>query len=172
MRLNFFRGVDMKKIIIFLIVCSLFALAGACAEPTAAVKSLQGLKHVKIICDMNVGEPKLLLKRMELLDTTYRQLEAAGVKATVVVAFRGKASFFITKGDGYVPADAVAAKREARSWIERFRKNGFEVEQCAIAAEMLDIQLTDFIPEVEIVQNGYVSIVGYQQQGYAYLPMD
>jgi hypothetical protein len=162
----------MKKITIFMIVCSLFALAGACAEPTTAVKSLKGLKRVKIICDMNVGEPKLLLKRMELLDTTYRNLVTAGVKATVVVAFRGKASFYITTGDGYVPAEAKDAKREARQWIDRFRKNGFGVEQCAIAAEMLDIELKDFIPEVEIVQNGYVSIIGYQQQGYAFLPMD
>jgi intracellular sulfur oxidation DsrE/DsrF family protein len=71
-----------------------------------------------------------------------------------------------------VPDEAKDAKREARQWIERFRKNGFAVEQCAIAAEMLDIDLKDFIPEVEIVQNGYVSIVGYQQQGYAFLPMD
>jgi len=161
----------MKKIM-FLIVGMLFAATGARAEQAATVQALQGLKEVRIICDMNVGEPKLLLKRMELLDTTYRQLEAAGVKTTVVVAFRGKASFYITKGDGYVPAKAKDAKRKARSWIERFRKNGFGIEQCAIAAEMLDIELEDFIPEVDIVQNGYVSIIGYQQQGYAYLPMD
>jgi intracellular sulfur oxidation DsrE/DsrF family protein len=121
---------------------------------------------------MNVGEPKLLLKRMELLDTTYRQIAATGVKTTVVVAFRGKASFFVTKGDGYVPAGAKDAKVKVRSWIERFKKNGFIIEQCAIAAEMLDIDLEDFLPQMEIVENGYVSLIGYQQQGYAFLPMD
>jgi intracellular sulfur oxidation DsrE/DsrF family protein len=163
---------DRMKKIILLLVCALLAATEALAAPVDSVKALEGLKRVNIICDMNVGEPKLLLKRMELLDRTYRQLEAAGVKTTVVVAFRGKASVYITKGDGYVPAQAKNAKREARSWIERFRKSGFVIEQCAIAARMLNIELKDFLPEVEIVQNGYVSIVGYQQQGYAFLPMD
>jgi hypothetical protein len=136
------------------------------------VKSLKGLKQVKIVCDMNVGEPELLLKRMELLDATYRQIAATGVKTTVIVAFRGKASLFITKGDGYVEAGEMAAKPEVKSWIERFKKSGFTIEQCAIAADMLDIEVKDFLPQVTVVENGYVSLIGYQQQGYALLPMD
>jgi uncharacterized protein len=160
------------KNLLRLLVCILFVSSAVHAAPAEKVSALQGLTHVKIVCDMNVGEPKLLLKRMELLDTTYRQIAAAGLKATVVVAFRGKASYFVTKGDGYVPAGAKDAKVKARSWIERFKKNGFVIEQCAIAAEMLDIDLKDFLPQVEIVENGYVSLIGYQQQGYAFLPMD
>lgn len=155
---------------LFVFIFMLFAAAELSAAPAA--KSLQGLKHAKIVCDMNVGDPKLLLTRMELLDRTYRQIAGAGVKTTVVVAFRGKASLYVTKGDGYVDAAGKDAKPRVRSWIERFKKNGFILEQCAIAAELLDIDLKDILPEVEIVENGYVSLIGYQQQGYAFLPMD
>ncbi|OGW34848.1 MAG: hypothetical protein A2010_01130 [Nitrospirae bacterium GWD2_57_9] len=160
----------MKKTM-FLFLCVLHA-ATVQAAPAAKAKALEGLKHMKIVCDMNVGEPKLLLKRMELLDRTYRQIAEAGVKTSVVVAFRGKASLFITKGDGYVAAEERDAKGDVHSWIERFKKQGFVLEQCSIAAEMLDVDLKDFLPEIEIVKNGYVSLVGYQQQGYAFLPMD
>jgi intracellular sulfur oxidation DsrE/DsrF family protein len=159
----------MRKVF-FIVVFIVFA--ANVFEGYALEKSLQGLKSVKIVCDMNVGEPKLLLTRMELLDTTYKQLAAAGMKPVVVVAFRGKASLFVTKGEGYVPDAQKAAKSEVKSWIERFKKNGFTIEQCAIAAEMLDIDLKDFLPEMQLVENGYVSLIGYQQQGYAFLPMD
>jgi intracellular sulfur oxidation DsrE/DsrF family protein len=162
----------MKKTIM-LLVCMLLVPAGvsAAAAETKA-RALQGLKHVKIVVDMNVGDPALLLTRMELLDKTYRQIAAGGGKTSVVVAFRGKASFFVTKGDGYVAADEKDAKLRVKAWIERFKKNGFVLEQCALAAEMLDIDVQDFLLEVNVVENGYVSLIGYQQQGYAYLPMD
>ena len=89
-----------------------------------------------------------------------------------MVAFRGRASLFITKGDGYVAADEKGAKLEMKSWIERFRQEGLTIEQCAIAAGLININLKDFLPQIEVVENGYVSLIGYQQQGYAYLPMD
>lgn len=165
------QEVSMKKS--FLIVISVLLIAAnSFAGQDSKVKALNGIKNVKIVCDMNVGEPELLLTRMELLDRTCRQLAAAGMKPTVVVAFRGKASLFITKGDGYVEAEEIAAKLKVKSWIERFEKNGFRIEQCAIAADMLDIDVKDFLPQIEVVKNGYISLIGYQQQGYAFLPMD
>jgi len=150
----------------------LLVAALAFAGQAVKVNALKGLTRVKIVCDVNVGDPKLLLKRMELLDKTWRQLAAAGMKPTVVMAFRGKASFFITKGEDYVAKEAQGAKREMRAWIERFKEAGFTIEQCALAAEMLDIEVKDFLTQVEVVENGYVSLIGYQQQGYALLPLD
>lgn len=166
----------MKKSILFctcllLINTLIFNISRAAPEP-AKLNSLKGLKQVRIVCDMNVGEPRLLLKRMELLDRTYRQIWAAGLKTTVVVAIRGKASLFVTTGDGYVEPEEKAFKAEVKSRIEQFKKSGFVIEQCAVAAEMLDINVKDFIPQVTVVENGYVSLIGYQQQGYAFLPMD
>lgn len=161
----------MKKGMI-IAVCVLLIIANAFAGQAAKVKSLAGLKQVKFVVDVNVGDAKLLLKRMELLDRTYRQLAAAGMNPVVVAAFRGKASFFITKGDGYVSPEEKGAKLEMKIWIERFKQAGFAIEQCAIAAEMLNIDVKDFLPQVDVVENGYVSLIGYQQQGYAFLPMD
>jgi intracellular sulfur oxidation DsrE/DsrF family protein len=159
-----------KSVIVF--VCVLLVAVTVFAEPAAKVKSLTGLKQVKFVVDVKGGEPKSLLRRMEFIDRTYRQLTAAGMKPVVVVAFRGQASLFITKGDGYVATEEKGAKIEMKSWIERFKQAGFQIEQCAIAAQMLDIDVKDFLPQVEVVENGYVSLIGYQQQGYAFLPMD
>ena len=136
------------------------------------VNALQGLKIVKVICDVNIGDPKLLLRRMELIDETYTQLIDAGIQPTFIVAFRGPASKYVTRGTGYVPPRHQAVKKEIQGWIAQFHENGFSLEQCAIAARGQNVSYGDILPQITVVRNGYISIVAYQSKGYALLPMD
>jgi intracellular sulfur oxidation DsrE/DsrF family protein len=53
-----------------------------------------------------------------------------------------------------------------------FRRHSFRLEQCAIAARAWKVDPAAFLPAVNVVQNGYISIVAYQAKGYALLPMD
>jgi len=79
----------MKKNI-YLCICLILAPAMAFAAQFNNEKALKGLSSVKIVCDVNVGDPDLLLTRMYFLDETYSQLLDAGVTPTIVVAFREK----------------------------------------------------------------------------------
>jgi hypothetical protein len=88
------------------------------------------------------------------------------------VAFRGPATKYVTKGTGYVTSENHSIKKEIQGWITQFDKNGFSLEQCAIAARGQKISFGDVLPQITIVQNGYISIVAYQNKGYALLPMD
>lgn len=123
-------------------------------------KALQGLTRNKVIFGVNVGDPDALLIRMNLLDTTYSQLLDFGITPTIVVAFRGKASRFITKSDKYVLPQNRKYKREMKGWIALFSKLGFTIEQCGIAAKSHKIDTIDFIPQVNVVANGYISLIG------------
>jgi uncharacterized protein len=154
----------------FLIVYCILAVGSAAGSD---IKALQGLKSVRLVCDVNVGDGQLLLRRMTLLDTTYSQLVDAGFAPKVVVVFRGSASRFVTRGEtAYVPSSDTKYKLEMREWLEAFSDLGFVLEQCAIAARAQKIKDEDFLPQVIRVENGYVSLVGYQNRGYALLPMD
>ncbi len=134
--------------------------------------AIADLKSVNIICDVNVGAPDLLLTRLELIDETYSQLLDAKVTPTIVVAFRGEASRYITRDNLYVPAQQMDVKKAIRQIVAQFQRNGIRLEQCAIAARARHIDPADLLPGVDLVQNGYVSIVAYQARGYALLPMD
>ena len=134
--------------------------------------ALADLTSVKIVCDVNVGEAKLLLRRLELIDETYSQLIDAGVSPTIVVAFRGGASRYVPNGDKYVSAEDAAIKKEVQGRLVQFKQHGFRLEQCAIAAKAWKVDQADFVPAVTVVQNGYISLVAYQSRGYAFLPMD
>lgn len=135
-------------------------------------QALGNLTSLKMVCDVNVGEAKLLLRRLELIDETYSQLIDAGVTPTIVVAFRGGASLYVTRGGRYVDAKDAGIKKEIQGWIDQFSQHGFRIEQCAIAAKAQKVDPADFLPAVTVVQNGYISIVAYQARGYALLPMD
>ena len=161
----------MKKNI-YLCICLILAPAMAFAAQFNNEKALKGLSSVKIVCDVNVGDPDLLLTRMYFLDTTYSQLLDAGVTPTIVISFRGKASLFITKNDKYIKAEHRKQRIEMKKWIKHFKELGFTIEQCYIAAKSHKIDTKDFLPQVNIVENGYISLIGYQSQGYAFLPMD
>ena len=161
----------MKNVLFVLLVLVLFPsmlYAGGVDDKVA----LADLSAVKIICDVNVGEAKLLLRRLELIDETYSQLLDAGVTPTVVVAFRGGASKYVTQGNKYVDAKDAGTKKEIQGWLDQFRKHDFRIEQCAIAAKAQKVDPADILPSVIVVQNAYISIVAYQSRGYALLSMD
>lgn len=142
------------------------------ADKLTDTDALKGLKTVKVIFDVNVGDPQVLLRRIELIDETYTQLLDAGVQPTFVVAFRGPATRYVTRGTGYVAPGDLAAKNEIQGWIDQFRQNGFILEQCAIAARGQNVAYDEILPQITVVRNGYISIIAYQNKGYALLPMD
>ena len=134
----------MKKSI-YLSICLILASTMSFAAQFNNEKAVKGLSSIKIVCDVNVGNPDLLLTRMYLLDTTYSQLLDLGVKPTIVVAFRGKASLFITKNDKYIKAEHRKQWLEMKGWLEHFNELGFTIEQCYIAAKSYKIETKDFL---------------------------
>ncbi|NIQ96327.1 MAG: DsrE family protein, partial [Desulfuromonadales bacterium] len=51
--------------------------------------------------------------------------------------------------------------------LRQMKKDGVKLEVCLYAAQVLGVDAEKIIPEVDRVGNGFVSVVGYQRQGYA-----
>jgi len=66
----------------------------------------------------------------------------------------------------------LSAKKAIAARVDQFKAEGFALEQCRIAADLQEIEVADFLPRVEVVANGDISMIGYQSQGYAFVPMD
>lgn len=166
----------MKRV--FLTIIMTVALAGGLAAPLSSQTvyennpGLKGLDKIQIYFDVSVKDDNLLVHRMELIDRTIRQMAEAGVEVAAIIGIRGGASRFITADDHYVLAEELANKKKIQDWVINFSDRGIAIEQCAIAAEINQIDLQDFLPEVKVVGNGYISLAGYQTHGYALIPMD
>ena len=164
-------GLLQKIVLAFIIIgCLTMPLAGASNLDNGA--ALEGLKAAKVYFDVNLKDDNLLVFRMELLDKTIKQMADDGLEVSGIIGFRGGASRFITSDDHYVLEEEINNKKKIQEWVREFSNSGLVVEQCAIAAEILDIPQEDFIPEVKVVANGYISLIGYQAQGYSVVPMD
>ena len=165
----------MKSLLQFVMTFLLVAVTARLAPAAETYKNsdaLTGVRETKVYFDVNVGEPAKLLNRLQLIDATYDQLVAAGISPLFVVGIRGKASNYFTRGDDYVVDTDLPVKKQIEARIDRFKARHFRLEQCYIAAGLQDIDVADFLPQLEVVANGYVSMIGYQSKGYAFVPMD
>jgi len=156
----------MKKFLFFILIIAL--TVPAFARPD----SLKGLQHARFVVDMNQGNANLLKLRLALVLETIENITADGVTPLVVVAFRGGATKFMTENDDYIVQEDLQAKAEIHKLISELSKKGVKLEQCSIALRMLGVDKKEVYPAVNVVQNGYVSLIGYQNQGYAILPME
>jgi intracellular sulfur oxidation DsrE/DsrF family protein len=100
------------------------------------------------------------------------QLVTAGVTPAFIIGIRGKASNFFTKGNDYVLDIDLPEKEQIAALVKNLKALKIGIEQCRIAAGFEDIDVADFLPQVELVANGYVSMIGYQSLGYGFVPMD
>jgi len=161
----------MKKVLI-LTLCLLLPTLSALAAAPLNSAALEGLKTARVVFDVNVGSPQKLLLRLKLIEETAAGLSAEKVSPEVVVAFRGGATLFMTRGDSYLPSEDLPFREQIQAQVRRLKELGFRLEQCAVAVRLLKIAPEDIIPEVPLVGNGYISMIGYQNRGYAFVPMD
>lgn len=163
------KGCSFALVIFFLLSCSVTV----CAEEYSNTSALDGVSEVKVYFDVNIGIPEKLKTRLMMIEKTYTQLNEAGVKTKFVVGFRGKASYFVTKGyTDYVLEEEADLKKTIHHWIDTLSRHSITLEQCMIAAEIHDIEPADFLGNLNLVKNGYVSMIGYQAKGYSQVPMD
>ena len=152
----------------------LLSFVPAAAEEYKNSRALSNLSAVKVYFDVNIVHPGLLVRRLEFIDKTLAQLVKAGVTPEFIIGFRSTASNYVTKGsEDYVFEDEeIEAKKKVHAWVKRFKKQGIIMEQCMLAAELHEIDPKDFLPEIELVLNGYISMIGYQAKGYSQVNMD
>lgn len=157
----------------FLLMCLfLFSFSTLSTAEMTNRAALEGLPQVKAVFDINQGNPNILKLRLQLIEKSYQQLKKAGIKPDFILTFRGKASFFLTAGMEHIAIEDRDVQKEIHALLEMFSNRDIPLEQCAIAANLAGIDYEDFIPQVEVVTNGYVSLMAYQNKGYAFIPME
>lgn len=154
------------------------ALAAGFAAPAAGQggapdnrEALEGVTEMRIAFDITEGNPKALLARLNIIDTTRRQLIAEGVAPHFVLAFRGDASYFTQSDLSAVRPEDRADGQKVGSKLKELRSAaGVEsIVQCALPLPSRKLAHQGVIPEVKVVGNGWITLVAYQRKGYAYI---
>ncbi|TSA15694.1 MAG: hypothetical protein D4R74_06085 [Betaproteobacteria bacterium] len=131
------------------------------------------IKEARVLWDCTLGEADKFAVRLEDIRATMDAFEGRGLKTRFAMVVRGPASKLVTRDP---PAQATPELQQAAGRIapllEKLVARGLMVEQCGIALTRQKVRQEDLLSSVKIVQNSFVSIIDYELQGYAYLPVD
>ena len=138
---------------------------------TSAAQSVGGAKEMKLAFDFTDANPAVLLRKLDNVETTRKQLIESGVTPKIVMTFRGNASYFTQSDLSAVKeperADALKVAAKLR---EMQRAPGVQgLEQCNLPLADRKLNPANLMPEVKLVPNGWIALGAYQQQGYAYI---
>ena len=125
--------------------------------------ALKGVKTIKVVYDMNgVSEPKKMIVMLKaIIDARGRAL-AAQVKPDLVIAFRGPALTLVQKPG----PDPTGEQKQIGELVAELKKEGTKLEACNFAANVMNLDPANFLPELKVVGNTFNSLGGYQAKGY------
>src|SRR5262245_39402760 len=147
-------------------------LASSSAPAWAADdNTVAGMKEAKIAFDITAGEPGRMLLILDTIEETREGFVRQGITPHFVLAFRGPASL-LTQTDlsRFKPEEREAATKVAAKLKQLRGAPGIErLDQCSIAMRGQRVDKAQISPDVTIVENGWITLAGYQAKGYAYI---
>jgi len=154
-----------------ILAAAVMALGIAAGCTTTGTQSAGGAKEMKLAFDFTDGNPAVLLKKLDNVDVTRRQLIESGVTPKIVMTFRGNASYFTQTNLAAVKEpDRADALKVAAKLREMQKAPGVQgLEQCNLPLADRKLNPANLMQEVKLVPNGWIALGAYQHQGYAYI---
>jgi len=156
---------------LFFSVCFLFMTLGSTSG--AESESLQGMKSFKAVFDVRTGKAQSAVMLLGLIHQMYKDKSVRAIteKPEFVLIFIGPSVKLIsTQTKGSTPEEEELLKKIAAT-ISAMAKDGIKLEICLFAADAFGIDHATILPEIKQVGNGWISMVGFQDKGYALVPV-
>jgi len=163
------------KNISWYIAVLLVVLAIAVIPVTAAAfddaDALKGMTSGKAVFDVNFGDAGKLALYLSVIKETHEGLVKQGVKPDLILAFRGPSVLLISTNRDKVPAEQQAKYDEVAKLLKDLKGVGVKLEVCSIATRLMKVDNATIYPEIKVISNSFISLMGYQGKGYAYIPV-
>jgi len=158
----------MPLLSLFVAMSLLCAIPGVSAEQ---YQSLKGVESAKVVFDERESNPQTAVVHLKLLHQTFKDLKAMNNNPVFVVIFSGPSVKLISKNkEGFSPEDQKSLDEVANT-LSEMSKDGITLEMCLVAAKVFNVDPASVLPEIKRVGNGWISMIGYQAQGYSLVPV-
>jgi intracellular sulfur oxidation DsrE/DsrF family protein len=135
--------------------------------------ALDGLKSIKAIIDFRIGDMKATALFLGAIHETYKSNDIAAVteKPDFRVVFIGPATKLVTNvREGVSPEDQKVLDA-IRDRISAMAKDGIKLEICLFAARLFNVDPATVYSDIKQVDNGVISLIGYQAKGFSLVPL-
>ena len=141
------------------------------AVPTQAsdYRALEGVSGLDAVFDITLDWPQQAVVTFGAIRDVYQSAAVTDLHAAprIVLVFHGGAIKLLSSDrSDFQPRDDEALDQLA-AMIRQFKQDGVRMEVCMYAVKAAGVDPATLMPEVERVGNGFISVLGYQRQGYA-----
>ena len=131
--------------------------------------ALKGVEKFDVVFDYTNGDPvigNIILGAMDTVDEAAEVASLPNAPRKAIVIHDAAVHLINTvRGDR---DDATWAEiQKFQETLKKMKKKGARIEVCEYALDVFKVDRSTVIPEIDQVPNGFVSVVGYQEQGYA-----
>ncbi len=159
-----------------LILCMLLFVpllpAQAATAPINDAAALQGVKEGKGVFLIDFSDPKKTAFYLEIIRGTHAGMTRQGVKPDFVIVYIGPTVRFLsTKPDDELELEQGDALKAVAEQVKELNKLGVRQEICAIATRVFKVPNETILPGLTLVGDGFISLIGWQTQGYKLVPL-
>jgi intracellular sulfur oxidation DsrE/DsrF family protein len=156
------------------VTCFFFAVVLAAALSTSALANgygdaLKGVNSYNAVFEVSQGNPKIANLVFWAVRNAYEADEVKALSGTpnVVIVFHGPVVKMLSSDRSPFNSAEWAEVEKFQATLRQMKKDGVKMEVCLYAAKVLGVDKATIMPEIDRVDNGFVSVVGYQMQDYA-----
>ena len=160
------------RILVSIVVATVFMLAVVGSVSAATYEALAGVKSIKAIFDVRDSNVKSAAVHIKLIHDTYKDksIRAVSKKPSFIVAFMGPSVKLISMNKQGFSMEDQKSMDEIAQTIREMAKDGIKLEVCVFAVKVFGVDPASILPEIKHVPNGWVSLIGYQARGYSLVP--
>lgn len=134
--------------------------------------ALADLKVGKGVFLVDIGDPKKLNFYLEVIQGTYKGMKKQGVDPDFILVFIGPSvKYLSTSPSAQTEQAAGGVLLDIESNVEALAALGVKQEICAVATRVLGVDNKTVLPGLSVVGDGFISLIGYQSQGYHLVPV-
>lgn len=158
----------MSLLILFM---GLITTNAAMSAPYSDTKALEGVTASKTLFDINISEAPKLELYLSVIKQTHEDLVRQGVTPEIVIAFRGASVRLVSTETWAFSEEEQKSLERSAQLLAQLAGNGIRLEACSIATNLFKVENSTLLPDIEVVGNTFVSLTGYQNKGFALIPI-
>ena len=156
----------LKTFRIFLLAVMVTAIS-ASSFAAGYDNALKGVKSFDVVYEFTQENPKVANIVFWAVTNAYNDENVEALPKNVAVVIHGAAVKLISSDRTLFNGAEWAEGEKFQETLRQMKKDGVKLEICLYAAKVMGVGEDTIIPEVDRVGNGFVSVIGYQKQGYA-----
>ncbi len=161
----------MIKIIKIMILLVMMSANAATAEINDS-RALGALETGKGVFLVDIGDAKKLNFYLEVIQGTYKSMQAQNVTADFILVYIGPSVKYLTSRPAQETESVSGAiLMDIESNIEKLAELGVRQEICSVATDAFGLDNKFLFDDLQLIGDGFISLIGYQAQGYHLVPV-